>query len=625
MPSNINALVPAAGSQMRAEPIKDNFAAAKTEIETLQGQVSTAQITANTANTTANTANGTANSALQRGGGIMTGEITLPAQAVAPAPGPNQAVTRGYLDLRINEAQSAGGFVPEAPSDADKLYVRSETQWKNIAPATGESTQNVTPAQLQAAINGLPKILNSDVTLNVSAGTWAGQLVIERFTGNGRLQILGPDTVGGKTHAVQQVVVRNCDLREIYIRGIYANMTGNTTKFQVSNCNSFIVFRRCTADTGTFSNPTNIGYTANNTGGGSVFCDTCTATSQNYAFRADTAGVMRINDARGTGNQYIFAALANGTMFVYAWWSISSQYGEYYRFYSAGGDLFPDPRPRPEWSEDTARYIMSGYTSNSMRLGFSGSIWPFLSVGYDVPVLNYNENNARTPPFFTTGVCISSPGRSGSNWPDDPDAPRWNWVSGPEWWEQNELNKQRGTAGKSLFLYACGGTLEGAPGHNPQKVGDPGWIFKIGDRGCIETAQGFTRVFYLDGQAYKPGGGAWENYSDVRLKTNVAEYKAGLAECLKLTPTTFRYNGRGGLRESAKTEIGLSAQDVREVMPEMVGSVKGKIDYDDERDTDILTIDQSPLVFALLNAVKELTGRLAALEVKLDGKNGADD
>jgi hypothetical protein len=49
-------------------------------------------------------------------------------------------------------------------------------------------------------------------------------------------------------------------------------------------------------------------------------------------------------------------------------------------------------------------------------------------------------------------------------------------------------------------------------------------------------------------------------------------------------------------------------------MPEMVGSQQGKLNSDDEDETELLTLDANPLIYAMLNAIKELNGKIAALE-----------
>jgi len=141
---------------------------------------------------------------------------------------------------------------------------------------------------------------------------------------------------------------------------------------------------------------------------------------------------------------------------------------------------------------------------------------------------------------------------------------------------------------------------------------DFGMRLKFADSSIGET-WGVNRL-ELRGRAFKDGGGTWETLSDARLKTNVEAYPAGLDEITQLNPVTYRYNGRGETRETGQVYIGLTADEVKPVMPEMVRSVRGKIDYDDSEDTDILTLDASPLIFAIVNALKEINHRLKALE-----------
>jgi hypothetical protein len=50
------------------------------------------------------------------------------------------------------------------------------------------------------------------------------------------------------------------------------------------------------------------------------------------------------------------------------------------------------------------------------------------------------------------------------------------------------------------------------------------------------------------------------------------------------------------------------------VMSEMVFSASTRLQPEDEEPTDLLSIDQSPLALALVNAVKELNARVIALE-----------
>jgi hypothetical protein len=118
----------------------------------------------------------------------------------------------------------------------------------------------------------------------------------------------------------------------------------------------------------------------------------------------------------------------------------------------------------------------------------------------------------------------------------------------------------------------------------------------------------------VNGQAYKPGGGSWNSVSDERLKTNIADYKAGLAEISQLRPVSYQYNGQGGMPATGQTYYGLIAQAVAPVMPEMIATRTAKLNPDDAAETELLTLDATPLLYALANAVTELAARVMALE-----------
>jgi hypothetical protein len=117
------------------------------------------------------------------------------------------------------------------------------------------------------------------------------------------------------------------------------------------------------------------------------------------------------------------------------------------------------------------------------------------------------------------------------------------------------------------------------------------------------------------GNAYKPGGGVWSDNSDSRLKQNVTNYTTGLAAVTALNPVTYEFNGLAGTVTGVQ-HIGLIADDVQSIMPEMVSTRQAKLHPEDATVTDLLTLNSTALLFALVNAVKELTARLAVLEAK---------
>jgi hypothetical protein len=149
-------------------------------------------------------------------------------------------------------------------------------------------------------------------------------------------------------------------------------------------------------------------------------------------------------------------------------------------------------------------------------------------------------------------------------------------------------------------------------------------------------------LFYAFGQGYKPGGGAWADSSDARIKTIKGAYTTGLDAIAALNPVTFSYKGNDTseppdhvpsadgskskdavsvpypnsphrqVAETGKTFHGMIAQEVEQVMPELVTQRPGYIDG--VAVTDLRDIDSTPLIFALVNAIKELKLRVEMLE-----------
>jgi hypothetical protein len=92
--------------------------------------------------------------------------------------------------------------------------------------------------------------------------------------------------------------------------------------------------------------------------------------------------------------------------------------------------------------------------------------------------------------------------------------------------------------------------------------------------------------------------------SDGRMKENVTPLPYGLTDLAQLEPVAFRWAGG----KSDDTHLGLIAQDVREVLPELVHS----------SDAGTLGLNYSELVPVLINAVKELQGELSRQEYLIE-------
>jgi hypothetical protein len=125
-----------------------------------------------------------------------------------------------------------------------------------------------------------------------------------------------------------------------------------------------------------------------------------------------------------------------------------------------------------------------------------------------------------------------------------------------------------------------------------------------------------TAVLQVAGDAFKLSGSAsWLVPSDARLKEDVRELEAGLAQLRRVRPVRFRYNGRAGT-PAGQEGIGVLGQEIEKIFPETIRRAPGVLD--DEPDMDGLRIyDGSALTYVLVNAVKELAGKVERLEQAL--------
>jgi len=111
--------------------------------------------------------------------------------------------------------------------------------------------------------------------------------------------------------------------------------------------------------------------------------------------------------------------------------------------------------------------------------------------------------------------------------------------------------------------------------------------------------------------ATKASGTTWANPSDPRLKQDIAPYAAGLAQLVQLEPITYRLKAQ----PDGPLCYGFDAEKVRDIFPECVSETSMKLDPADEEETaGVLTFDMHPILVALVNAVKELTAAVAALQ-----------
>jgi hypothetical protein len=107
--------------------------------------------------------------------------------------------------------------------------------------------------------------------------------------------------------------------------------------------------------------------------------------------------------------------------------------------------------------------------------------------------------------------------------------------------------------------------------------------------------------------------------SDERVKKNILPFHFGLRQIASLEPVTYEYNGLGGTVADGVVRTGLIAQQVDQNAPELVVRKQEKMHPSDAAPTSLLEVKYGDLVFALINAVKELKADIDGLRASLNG------
>lgn len=125
------------------------------------------------------------------------------------------------------------------------------------------------------------------------------------------------------------------------------------------------------------------------------------------------------------------------------------------------------------------------------------------------------------------------------------------------------------------------------------------WIMSIGADGNVGIKTfAPTAVLSVNGSANKPGGGSWGVFSDRRSKENIASYKKGINELMKINPVSFQYKKSMGW--DSQRHVGVIAQEIEQVLPDVVREIAvGDI-------KDFKEVDPNEFTYLLINAVKEL-------------------
>jgi hypothetical protein len=140
-------------------------------------------------------------------------------------------------------------------------------------------------------------------------------------------------------------------------------------------------------------------------------------------------------------------------------------------------------------------------------------------------------------------------------------------------------------------------------------------ILANGNVGIGTTAPGYQLTLSSDSAA-KPTSNTWTISSDARVKEVIGSYTRGVADIVALEPKRYRLNGAFGSVDDGRVHVSVIAQEAQATWPEMIGTYNHTDkDADDvETATELLNLNTNELQWALVNAIKELSQRVEALE-----------
>ena len=139
---------------------------------------------------------------------------------------------------------------------------------------------------------------------------------------------------------------------------------------------------------------------------------------------------------------------------------------------------------------------------------------------------------------------------------------------------------------RANFLTSAGANILQIDGANSRVgigINNPGHLLELGTDDAV-----------------KPNGGVWTGASDRRLKTDIRDFKDGLAQVLAIHPVRYHYNGLLDLPTEPEF-IGVIAQEIQQVAPYTVRPMNKK----GPQGEDYLAYDGSSVTYLLVNAVQE--------------------
>jgi len=106
--------------------------------------------------------------------------------------------------------------------------------------------------------------------------------------------------------------------------------------------------------------------------------------------------------------------------------------------------------------------------------------------------------------------------------------------------------------------------------------------------------------------AAKPGTSSWTVVSDKRTKTIIKPYTGSFDVLNAVNPILYEYNGKAETPVDGRQYVGTIAQDLKDIAWVAVEERQAKLNPDDKKNTTLLSITTDELLYATINALKQL-------------------
>lgn len=193
-------------------------------------------------------------------------------------------VQNGNMDIIDAELAKRIGKTTAAMT----LYVRTDGNDANDGSANNSANAIKT---IQSAIDRLPKYLTANVNIEVEAGTYAENVIIQGFVGHGGVYLNG-DTIISTSRTVNKIQARDCE--RVYIRGfnLVSTIDHLALAYNVRYC-AFSYMNIVQPNTTVDGILTVVGHTA---------ITNCTISNTAKGIAAWSGGRVFSGDNNGTGN-----------------------------------------------------------------------------------------------------------------------------------------------------------------------------------------------------------------------------------------------------------------------------------------------------------------------------------